>query len=357
MPLPDPKLRKQAIEKFGDYLTSKEIAEREWQLLFAESPFLLTESLPIRISSLYPEIELQSGRPDFTFVEHPDPTHELGYYGVIELKRPHDTLLRVYSTQHIAPSAKLAQAEHQVKHYLDELGHAKHLSKQFSLLLGHSSHSFILMGSSAEILRKCTSEFKKLQFRNLLPSGIELVPYDALFERIRRRMTRVLIMEIMPSGTDDLPVREPARFNIVMDDDFGTRDDYLTTLWTSTGMIPIFNGHYRQVFGVPRKIWPLSKERWVDNYFYEYRKHLGDAAFADLLLQARAHHLPFDAFEIRGEFDSNTHKWVNGVQMKMLVKGEGIVEAELSEWNFNFYEGDKMYMRDGRAIITSKFDE
>ena len=142
-----------------------------------------------------------------------------------------------------------------------------------------------------------------------MPSGIDLVPYDILFERLRRKLAPVLIMEMLPLGIHDLNIREPKQFHLIFDDNWGDEDEYRTHLLTNCGMLPIFGGNYRQVFGVPRKIWPRSDGGWVDHYFYELEKSIGNERFNKLLNTTKDSQYPFDALEIQGEFDSNEAKW------------------------------------------------
>lgn len=345
-----------AVESFGDLLHTPNTPEREWQKLFSTFPLILTESLPVRISSLYSQIELSSGRPDFVFVEESMPHPLLGYYGVIELKRPKDNILSIYNANHIYPSSKLIKAQSQVEHYLDELKHTTHIQNQYSLLIGHSNYSFIIMGCSNEIIRKCQTEIRKIQFKNLLPAGIELITYDSLFKRLRNKMKPVLILDLMPLSSFDSKISEPTQFRLVLDDDGGYLDEYHTCLLTTKGFFRIRSGIYKQVFGIPRKILPYDNGRWVDNYFYELRAKLKSSEFEDLMNELKTKNLPFEGLEIKGYFDSNNSEWKNRPEMKLYIKGEGVVEVTTETWAFNFYSGDKLYTEGGHLIVSSTFN-
>ena len=294
------------------------------------------------------------------FVQRPDSTPELGYYGIIELKRPQDPILKVYTERHIVPSGKLAQAVHQIEHYLDELKHGHQLCDQFPLVLGHARYSFLILGCKSEIVTKCRTEMQRIQFRNLMPAGIELVPYDSLLERFRRTDVPMLVMELMPQGSASRSIKEPKEFSILRDDDMGSREDYVTCLLTTRGRIRIPSGRYRQQFGIPRKVWPFEDDgvtRLVDNYYYELEQKLGPEGYAEFLEKVRGKDLPIEAHEIEGEFDSNGLTWKRGTTMKVFTKKQGFGSIEMDTWAFNCYQGDKLYWSDNSLYLSTAYPD
>jgi hypothetical protein len=185
-----PHLRKCAIEEFDALLSDRGATEHQWQRFFDQNPFVLTESLPLRLSAIYPQVVLESGRPDYVFFEPSSLASDFGFYGVIELKRPQDRILRVYSSKHIYPTSATTRAKMQVERYLEDLSAGRVLDSRFTFAVGNAAYAFIIIGNTEEIIQKCRTEVFQAQFRNLLPRGLQLIPYDELFKRFRRGIPR-----------------------------------------------------------------------------------------------------------------------------------------------------------------------
>lgn len=341
------KARREALERFGDLLNSGDTLEREWQALFSENPFILTESLPLRITAVYPELTFEAGRPDFVFSELS--SSGLGYYGVIELKRPSDTILRVYSPRHVYPSAKLSQAHYQVEHYLKEMAESARIGQQFTLALASSQHAFIILGRSAELLAKCQTETAQKQLRNLLPRGINLMPFDTLFERFRSGFSPAFVLQVLPHDAGG--AREPQKF-FQMLDEYAGFDYAVLTVVHSSGWARVPKGNYRHVFGVPRKIWPMGEGRFREFYEYELRERIGPDALARTLEEAKEFGYPYEALELSGEFLSEDARW-GDVVMKLRAQSGEIGEQLFRGWDFALYEGDKLYREDDALALNA----
>jgi len=213
--------RKDALDRFDSLIRAPQTREQEWQGFFSSNPFVLTDYLPLRLTAVYPQVQLESGRPDFAFFEFPNPPVELGYYGVIELKRPQDKILRVYSEKHIFPSAAMSLAREQVRHYLDDLTRTHEISNQYSLAMATAGYAFIIIGRTEEVIRKCGSDLHKLQLRQMLPGGMQLVTFDDLFARFGHNVgdrSRLFILDVPTlRATTDRPM-EPGRFQLIFDE-------------------------------------------------------------------------------------------------------------------------------------------
>ena len=339
---------------FEDLLHSRDTKEDEWQVLFTKNPFILMDSLPVRLSSIYPHLDLDSGEPDFAFFEHSGPC-SVGYYGVVELKRPTDKILRVYSTKHILPSAKLAQARSQVEHYLDDISRSPVLWNQFALTLAHAKYAFIIIGRTDDIVSKCLTETYQLQYRNLLPPGIEIVPYDSLFERFRRTVPKVVVVDLLAPDANSIGgIREPGRFQGLFDE-YDISDNAIFKIITTSGWIRMLSGRYRQVFGIPRKLWPIGGNRLGDYYHRELRERVGEANFPKVIETMRAASWPWFAYDIEGEFDTENARWTAGVKMNLKTGKDEITPVEFDGWDFSLYEGDRIYLDGGRPFMYTVF--
>src|ERR1051326_9155833 len=111
-----------ARDRFADILKREGSLEREWQQLFTEVPFILSESLPLRLkpSQIVPLGRPGRSEPDFVF--YPDPSAgAISSYGVIELKRPSTSILSAPRRQVLKLSSDAETAHAQAKLYAAEL--------------------------------------------------------------------------------------------------------------------------------------------------------------------------------------------------------------------------------------------
>lgn len=181
----DHRKRQSALEEFASLLRINKCKETAWQDFFDRNPFVLTESLPLRLSAVYSQVRLASGRPDYVFIEGSNVYSALGFYGIIELKRPEDRIIKVYSTKHIIPTSALTTASTQAERYIADLAENRIFDRRISFSCGNSAYVFIIIGRTAELLEKIHDEIMETQFRRLLPPGFQLIPYDDLFLRFK----------------------------------------------------------------------------------------------------------------------------------------------------------------------------
>lgn len=172
--------RRRALSGFRDLLESQ-TKECDWQNFFNENPFIFSDTLSIKLDGLYSQVPLVSGVPDYVFVRNTRPNYS-GDYGVIELKRPSQSILGTYSSKIIVPSTSLRVAQQQASQYLDSIHRGQFLNSDDFFVAGNRKHAFIILGQSSEVTQKCQSELHRLQFQNMLPTGFHLYTYDELLE-------------------------------------------------------------------------------------------------------------------------------------------------------------------------------
>jgi len=170
--------RRQALLSFDDLLKSS-VHESQWQQFFDTYPNILCNSLSLQVTGFYNQVRLFSGQPDYVFYHSTG--QNTGDYGVIELKRSDSSIVGVYSSKHVIPSAKLTAAQFQAQRYLDSIQKGDFLNTNEFFVAGNRRQAFIIIGNSFEISKKCHSELLQLQFRNLLPPGFNLYTYDEVF--------------------------------------------------------------------------------------------------------------------------------------------------------------------------------
>ncbi len=206
----DHRLR-EARDCFADMLRA-ETKERDWQSFFSEHPYVLSESLPLKIA---PEDICPLGRPgrsEADFVFYPK-TPQLPYvYGVIELKRPSSAILAVPRKTIVTLSRDAEAAVAQARQYSKQLA-AKCVDRRYRMLsIGDELHAFVIMGLAAEIAQKITNDILSDGFARLLPPGFRLIPYDTLYSMFESHVPRQVHM-LMP-----VVVEPPLKYEVDEDE-------------------------------------------------------------------------------------------------------------------------------------------
>ena len=74
-------------------MLSRDSLEKDWQRFFAEHPYVLSMSLPLRLepTDIIPLARPGRNEPDFVF--YPRDLQPLPFYGAIEIKRPSTSII------------------------------------------------------------------------------------------------------------------------------------------------------------------------------------------------------------------------------------------------------------------------
>lgn len=178
-----------ARDEFADLLRRRDSPERDWQRLFTEHPIILSESLPLRLVPTQIVPLGRPGRSEPDFLIYPEPNVVIpSSYGVIELKRPSTPILSSPRNQVLKLSGDADTAFAQAKLYATQLTREIHGSPQRLVVVGSRAHIFLIVGHSDELREKVITDIQKEQFDNLLPGGVELLPYDTLYGLFSRRV-------------------------------------------------------------------------------------------------------------------------------------------------------------------------
>lgn len=184
----DRRLR-EARDLFAALLQREDSLERDWQRLFTDHPIILSESLPLRLK---PSQIIACGRPgksEADLLFYPEDTHAVPLvYGVVELKRPSTSILSEPRQHVLKLSSDASTALAQGRYYAAQMQRELHDSTGHVLAVGGGAHIFLIVGNSAELLARVTSEAARQQFDELLPRGCQLLPYDTLLRMFEKRV-------------------------------------------------------------------------------------------------------------------------------------------------------------------------
>ncbi len=178
---------RQARDQFVALLEDPNSLEREWQRLFTNFPFILTECLSLGIT---PQqlIPCSPGRAEADFYFFPTAQNPLSPYGVVEIKRPSTRILTVKRKGVISLSRDADSAVRQAHEYATKLEAEIAKPRSQLLVLGTPLHMIVIAGLSKEIARKVTTELLSSQVARFLPSGCRLVPFDVLSDLLASRV-------------------------------------------------------------------------------------------------------------------------------------------------------------------------
>ncbi len=168
---------REALSRFEELLGRKS-AEAEFQRLFAEHPYVLSRSLPLKLSPSDIRPLGRPGRSEPDFVAFPSQAGGLGSYGVIELKRPDSKLFKERRKGVLELSGDAQTAISQGFAY----GRSLEVSGTRALMLGNRLHVFAIMGLSQELVETLGSDLQEGRLAVPLPAGCQLIPYDVLLE-------------------------------------------------------------------------------------------------------------------------------------------------------------------------------
>lgn len=157
--------------------------ESEWQRFFSNHPYVLSMSLPLRIepTDIIPLGRYGKAEPDIIF--YPRDIRPIPFYGVVELKRPDSKILTLTRSNVVLLSRDAETAIEQARFYASTAKNLIPIDRADRLLfLGNSSHLFVIMGSSQELITKLGNDIYKEIVERKLPENLQLIPYDILLQ-------------------------------------------------------------------------------------------------------------------------------------------------------------------------------
>lgn len=192
----------QARERFASLILSR-AAEREFQLLFTECPYILSRSLPLKVDprEIVPLGRPGVSEPDFAF--YPKLRTPFYSFGAIELKCPDSIIITVPRKEIITLSRDAATAIAQLQVFASTQPSWIYERPEQYLFLGSPHYLFVIMGLSEELTKKLVSETQRSRVSNLLPSGVEILPYDVLLQRFAATIPSRFIT-LVPVVNDDV---------------------------------------------------------------------------------------------------------------------------------------------------------
>src|SRR4051812_17734462 len=135
-------------------LLATSASESEFQALFSACPYVLSQSLPLRLSPSDYQPLARPGKSDPDFIFYPRAPGPVHSFGVIELKRPDTTLLTVPRRNVVLLSRDAATAVAQAQRYCRELEARLATWLTSNMIIGSNSYTFVIAGMSDELVRK-----------------------------------------------------------------------------------------------------------------------------------------------------------------------------------------------------------
>ena len=131
---------------------------------------------------------------------------------------------------------------------------------------------------------------------------------------------------------------------------------------TSESQFPLKSGHYRLVFGVPRKLWAFTIQGTRMN-LEAYRYELVERAFEEFGSEIKDESAierakPIIGYELEGEFENDGCYWPTATMMIVRPENDEYRKAatpseresyDLTDFRLRLYEHDEIY--DGKKLI------
>lgn len=189
-----------ALEEFGDLLATSNSKEADFQRLFAERPYILSRTLPMRLApgDIHPLGRPGKSEPDFAIFPAGDLT---AGYGLIELKRPDSQIVTEPRKGVVVLSRDASTAVEQGLVYGEQMMNPLLGLDDKVVMLGNQRHIFIIMGLQSELVEGVSHEIYQRQLARQLPGGCRLIPYDTLLNAFKATVPPQ-IMVLVPSVED-----------------------------------------------------------------------------------------------------------------------------------------------------------
>jgi hypothetical protein len=195
-----------ARDRFRELLSREGSPESEFQDLFTSCPFILSETLPLKLRSVDIVPQAKPGARGADFLIYPRPIPFI--YGAIEIKRPDTPILSIPRRDTLILSRDAATALAQARKSASLL--KTRIEGSLPLCaIGDSAHLFLIVGLATELNRKINTNHLRQQLDSLLPPNSKLVPYDTLLGMFEREVPPIVYF--LTPATEWLRPQSPER--------------------------------------------------------------------------------------------------------------------------------------------------
>ena len=178
---------KNVLMEFNAFLkktqSSNKPSVQEWQEFFSRHPFVFTETIPVKFDSVRSQVRLSNGPVDFLFHRNSEP-YFFSTTGLIGTKRHKHEITDIYDN-HLELACNASQGLMHLKDSLKDLDEGSLIIKENSIAIGDNQTVFIIIGLNEDIILKCHSEIRQKQLQGMLPSGVQVLTYDSLFNILK----------------------------------------------------------------------------------------------------------------------------------------------------------------------------
>jgi hypothetical protein len=203
--------RREALAAFKGLMERTGVQEREFQALFAECPYVLSESLPVAVEESEIVARGRPGQSEADFIILPEPHRTNLLYGAIELKRPDQPILAARRKGVLMLSSVAQTGLSQARAYAREVGRQLIPSIQSAVSIGSGEYAFVIVGRRSE-LERTLLQYRADDLREFLHPNCHILPYDALYDQLHKSVppvTFILKVTAPSAGENLLSAREP----------------------------------------------------------------------------------------------------------------------------------------------------
>jgi len=217
-----------ARDRFADLLCAPGTPEEAFQSLFAECPYVLSRSLPLRLSAAEILAQGKPGQPGADFLIYPHPRRVPFIYGAIEIKRPDSKIVTMPRRDVIVLSWDAATAEAQARDSAAKL--RRQLGRTAPVCgIGTNEYLFLVIGLSGAIRDISENAVIQSRLADLLPRGCTLFTFDALLAAFKQTIpprVGLLVPEVPWLPTFNLEWSECAQICVEYLRDHHPRPDF-----------------------------------------------------------------------------------------------------------------------------------
>lgn len=201
-----------ARDIFRALLSKGDTDERTWQGFFADHPYVLSMSLPLRLEPRDIIALARPGRTEPDFIFYPRNEMPIPFYGVIELKRP-DSRIVTIGRENVALLTRDAEIAVQQGIQSARLTNRHLRNSGPTLFLGNDAYIFVIMGMARELGDKLGIQLYREMVQSRLPANLQILPFDTLLSKFEARLPpRVYFLT--PLGPDFGPHAENWDFTL-----------------------------------------------------------------------------------------------------------------------------------------------